>query len=80
MMWMYATPIFYPETIIPAQFLTVYKMNPLYHIIRFTRTIIIDGVSPEPKAYLLCFLASFTTLVVGAIIFKKTQDRFVLHI
>ena len=80
MMWMYATPIFYPETIIPPQFMAIYKMNPLYHIIRFTRTIIIDGVSPEPKAYLLCFTASFVTLIVGAIIFKKTQDRFVLHI
>lgn len=80
MMWMYATPIFYPETIIPANFLTIYKMNPLYHIIRFTRTILIDGVSPEPKAYLFCFLVSFITLGIGAIIFKKTQDSFVLHI
>ena len=80
MMWMYATPIFYPETIIPQSYMVFYKMNPLYHIIRFTRTILIDGISPEPQAYLFCLIASFGTLAIGAWIFKKSQDRFVLHI
>lgn len=80
MMWMYATPIFYPESIIPAKFMVLYKLNPLYHIIRFIRIVLMDGISPEPKAYLLCFLVSFIPFVIGAIIFKKTQDRFVLNI
>lgn len=47
MMWMYLTPLFYPESIIPAQFLTVYHMNPMYQYITFARICIIDGVSPE---------------------------------
>ena len=58
MIWMYLTPVFYPESIIPAQFMTVYKMNPLYQVIRFFRIALMDGVSPEPKAYLLMFLVS----------------------
>lgn len=80
MLWMYATPIFYPESIIPSNFMTLYKMNPLYHIIRFIRIVLIDGVSPEPKAYLLAIVASFVPLLIGAFVFKKTQDRFVLNI
>lgn len=80
MLWMYATPIFYPESILPASFITVFKLNPLYHIIRFIRIILMDGVSPEPKAYVLCILASVIPLVVGVIIFKKNQNKFVLNL
>lgn len=80
MLWMYATPIFYPETIIPARFMLLYKCNPLYHIIRFVRTVLISGISPEPKAYLLCLLVSFVPLLVGVIVFKKTQDQFVMNL
>lgn len=80
MLWMYATPIFYPESIIPSNFMMLYKMNPLYHIIRFIRIVLMDGVSPEPKAYALALIASIIPLLVGAMVFKKTQDRFVLNI
>lgn len=80
MLWMYMTPIFYPEDIIPNEFMTVYKMNPLYHIIRFIRCILINGVSPEPKAYLFCLLVSVIPLVIGVVVFKSTQDKFVLKI
>lgn len=80
MLWMYATPIFYPESIIPESFMTIYKMNPLYHIIRFIRILLIDGISPEPKAYVLMLIASFVPLLLGAVVFKKTQDRFVLNL
>lgn len=80
MLWMYATPIFYPESIIGTQFLPLFKCNPLYHIIRFIRIILIDGVSPEPKAYALCLMVSFVPLLIGAIIFKKNQDKFILNL
>lgn len=80
LLWMYATPIFYPETIIPARFITLYKMNPLYHFIRFTRLILLDGASPEPQAYLFCVIAAVIPLLLGIAVFRKTQDRFVLNI
>ena len=80
MLWMYATPIFYPETIIPEQWLLLYKCNPLYHIIRFIRIALLHGVSPEPKAYALMFVASFLPLVIGIAVFRKTQNQFVLNL
>ncbi len=79
-LWMYATPIFYPESILPQQLLPLFKMNPLYHFIRFTRTIMLDGVSPEPQAYLFCIIAAFIPLIAGILIFKKSQDKFILKI
>lgn len=80
MLWMYLTPIFYPDSIIPVQWRTLYRCNPLYQIIRFMRTLLLDGVSPEPKAYLFLLLATLVPLGLGIFVFKKTQDRFILHL
>lgn len=80
MMWMYLTPLFYPESIIPAQFLTAYHMNPMYQYITFARICIIDGVSPEPMAYLWCILSSVVVLGLGILTFKRHQDKFVLYL
>ena len=80
MMWMYATPIFYPETIIPHKFLPVLHLNPLYHFLRAARVCIINGVSPEPIIYFQCILIALGTLLVGAAVFYKNQDKFVLYL
>lgn len=80
MMWMYLTPVFYPESIIPEKLLTLYHMNPMYQYVTFARICIIDGVSPAPTAYLWCILSSAVVFVLGAVVFKKNQDKFVLHL
>ena len=80
MLLMYMTPIFYPDTIIPDYFMPIYKLNPLYHIIRFMRSILIDGVCPEPKALFYCLLVSFVPFLFGIFIFRKKEDKFVMYI
>ena len=80
MIWMYLTPIFYPESIIPKNMLAAYRLNPLYQFITFARTCIIDGVSPEPMMYLRCVASAGLVMLLGAIIFKKHQDQFVLYL
>ena len=79
-MWNFLTPIFYPESIIPAQFQTLYHLNPLYQIVYFMRSITIGGVSPTPITYLYCTLAVAVTLAIGLWVFRKNQDRFVLYL
>ena len=74
------TPIFYPESIITGWLSVIFKVNPLYHVIRFFRIVLLDGVSPEPKAYVFCLLTALIPFLIGAIIFRKTQDRFVLYL
>ena len=80
LVWMYATPIFYPADILPTQFHFIQALNPMYHYIQFIRTILIQGISPEPQAYLICAAMSLVTCLIGAIVFKKNQDKFVLYI
>ena len=76
----FLTPIFYPETIIPAQLITIFHMNPLYQIIFFMRTIILDGCSPTPVTYLYCTLSVTALLAFGLWVFRRNQDRFVLYL
>jgi ABC-2 type transport system permease protein len=78
--WMYATPIIYPETILSPKILFIMKFNPMYHFVRFNRIILLHGVSPEFKAYLYCIIFAVGTFIIGALLFKKTQDKFVLNI
>lgn len=78
--WTYATPLFYPENIVPDKFRFIQTLNPMYHYIRFIRTILMEGVSPEPISYLVCGLTAVLMCVVGAVVFKKFQDRFVLFV
>ena len=78
--WNFATPIFYPDTIIPQAYMTLYKLNPLYHICAFSRMIILNGASPVPSTYLSCFVSSFTVLAIGLYVYHKTQDKFFLYL
>ena len=78
--WMYLTPIFYPISALPEAVQAVVKMNPLYFHVTFVRTCVIDGVSPEPVMYAQCALIGLGMLLVGAFVFKKSQDKFVLYL
>jgi len=80
LVWMYATPIFYPESIIPTRFAFILKWNPMYHYLKFFRTILMQGISPQMSEYGYCIGFSILFCVVGAWIFKKAQNHFVLYL
>ena len=80
MIWMYATPIFYPESILPEKFKFILQINPLYHFLKNTRLCILGGISPEPAVYVHCALMALGALLIGAFIFRISQDRFVLYL
>ena len=80
MIWMYATPIFYPESILPQQFKIVLQVNPLYYFLKSIRMCILDGLSPEPIVYVQCFGFALIMLLIGALVFRKSQDRFILYL
>lgn len=80
MIWMYCTPIFYPESIIPASLLSIYRLNPLYQLISFARCVLIDRVSPGPMSYLACLLVAVVPLVFGVWLFNRKEKDFVLYL
>ena len=80
MIWMYATPIFYPETILPENYRFILNINPLYYFLKNMRMCILDGLSPEPFMYFQCLSIAIAMLLVGAIVFYRTQDKFALYL
>jgi len=79
-LWMYLTPTFYPLDIIPAAWLPIYKLNPMYQYITFLRSILLDGVAPAPELLVGCIISAVGMFAVGYLVFRKNQDKFVLYL
>jgi lipopolysaccharide transport system permease protein len=80
MLLMYATPIFYPASIIPEQFQIILTINPLYAIILCLRTVLMEGRLYDPGTLLYATVCAIVSLVVGMALFYKYQNRFLLYL
>lgn len=78
--WMYLTPMFYPISIIPDNIKTVIYYNPLYYYVTYLRMLVIDGEIPGMEINVICICFSFLFLLIGLLIFKRNQDKFILYI
>lgn len=76
----YATPVFYPVTILSPKMMQIMNWNPLYHFIDYFRVIILDGQIPSLNANLVCCGFAFGSFFFGAVIFKLLQRKFILYI
>lgn len=75
-LWMYLTPIFYPEAIIPEAFIDAYRMNPMYCYVRLFRDPLIYGTIPESEIWVKGVIFSIAFLVFGWWIFTKNSNDF----
>ena len=80
LMWNFLSPVFYPESIIPASIIGIYRMNPLYQYMTFMRSIVLYGTAPDPGCFGYCLAASLASLGIGLLIFRKYQNRFATYL
>lgn len=78
--WTYATPLFYPVEMLDGWMYTVMQFNPMYHYVTYFREIALWGVTPGLTENLICFGMAFAMLIVGYIVFSKTQKKFILYV
>jgi len=74
--WYFASPIFYPPSLIPAKFLKIYFLNPMASFLTAYRNILIDGVIPGKEVFLVTLASSLVLFFVGYLIFAKLEKRF----
>ena len=74
--WMFATPIMYPETMIPARFGWVLKINPLALIVSAYRGIFIEGHVSHWKWLAAWGVFAIVFAFVGHAWFLKTKKGF----
>ncbi len=78
--WMYLTPIIYPENIIPAKWLWIVHLNPLYYLVKLWRLPLYDGVWPAWSDIWPAGLIAIVTLLVGWYFFTSKSDEFAYRV
>ena len=76
----YMTPIMYDINMLNPKLQILLKLNPWYHIITFARTIILYSRMPSAFSFFICGGTAILVAVIGLIVFKKNQDKFIYYV
>lgn len=74
-LWLYATPIIYPITLVPDSIRPYYFLNPMAGVIQGYRSVLFNA-SPPDSTILLSVAVSLVVLVTGYLVFKRVEHRF----
>lgn len=78
--WNYLTPVFYSIEILPQKLQFLMQFNPLYQFINATRTVVLYEQMPSLQTFGIITAFGFGMLLIGTMIFRKKQDRFIYYI
>jgi ABC-2 type transport system permease protein len=78
-LWMYATPIFYPEASLSGGHWWMVYFNPLYHVIHFSRAVL-NGRVPPAEEFAVCALFTAVSLAAGLAVFRALKNKFALQL
>ncbi|MCK9172752.1 MAG: ABC transporter permease [Desulfuromonas thiophila] len=74
--WMFLTPIFYPVSIIPAEYQLWMQINPLSFLVDQARNLLLFGRSLDWSSYFWLTLASYVVAWLAFVWFQKTRRGF----
>lgn len=84
MAWMYATPIFWPVSMIEQvpyhAVRTLMYANPMYNYITFMRDTVIYATLPPIEVIVSCVVWALVSLALGYVVFRTRERRFILFI
>ena len=80
MFMMYLTPIMYDIKMLDSWMIPILKLNPMYNFINFSRMIIIYRQMPSLDSWAACFISGFVILVLGVVLFKRKQNKFIYYV
>ena len=78
--WMYLTPIIYPESLIGAQYLPIFKLNPMYWMVKMFRLPIFEGRLPTLPEALPAIAWSLGMLIVGWLFFTARSEEYAYRV
>jgi len=74
--WMYASPIIYPSSLVPERLRTLYFINPMAGIIDGYRRVLLTGESPDFGALAVGSAVTLVLLAGGYTFFKRSEPVF----
>lgn len=75
-LWMYATPIIYPMSLIPERFWKFYLLNPMTGLIEGYRNVLVKGVAPQLSYVGIAAAGAVLLFVLGYFYFKRIEMNF----
>lgn len=58
----------------------VMQFNPMYHYVTYFRDIMMYGTVPGGMEHLICLGMALVTFIVGLLVFRKTEKKFILYV
>ncbi len=74
-LFMFATPIIYPLSIVPERFRPIYLLNPLAGIIDGYRKVLLHNSMPDWQAFGIAAVSSCVVFVLGLLYFKRVEFK-----
>jgi lipopolysaccharide transport system permease protein len=74
--WMYLTPIFYPENIIPQKYQWLVNLNPMAPLIRNYRRVLLEGKTLDWRGLGVTMVFALVCFVFGYWWFERTKKAF----
>jgi lipopolysaccharide transport system permease protein len=74
--WMYASPVAYPMSLVPPAWRSVYALNPMVIVIEGFRWCLLGAPRPEPALAAMSTVVVAVLLLGGLLYFKKMERTF----
>lgn len=74
--WMFATPVAYPLSIVPEKWRTLYSLNPMVGIIEGFRWSLLGTGQPDLRAVTIALVLIAAALLSGLIYFRRMERSF----
>jgi lipopolysaccharide transport system permease protein len=75
-LWLFASPVAYPLTLVPAAYQPLYAINPMVSVISGFRWALLGTPGPSLGAIAVSIAAAGLLLVVGILYFRRTERTF----
>jgi lipopolysaccharide transport system permease protein len=72
-LWMFATPVVYPLSLVPARWQAWYSLNPMVGVVESFRRVTLQAAPPDFRALAMSGLVAVTLLLVAFIYFKHVE-------
>jgi lipopolysaccharide transport system permease protein len=80
MVWMFATSVLYPVSLIGGRTSQVLQLNPMTPIVESYRAAVVTGTNPFTPAFAIAATVSALTLAVAWVIFHRAEYTFAENI
>lgn len=80
MLLRYLSAIFYQIDRFGSDIQRIFLLNPVYCFIKYFRIVTLEGHLPSPAFHLLCAVYTIVVLLIGAVMYKKLNRKFLYYI